>query len=192
MEQIRSFIAVELPDEARQAIGRVQAQLKAATDAPAKWVDPGSMHLTLIFLGNVGADRIGKITEAMQGAVRGTAPFSLGIGGLGAFPGLGRVQIVWAGVTGDIDRLRRLQQAVASALAPLGFAPEKRPFTPHLTLARLRDRATPEERRRLGEAISGTGFGAPASLEINAVHLMKSQLTPGGPVYSKLASAALE
>jgi 2'-5' RNA ligase len=192
MEQIRSFIAVELPGEAKLAIGRVQEQLKAGGYAPAKWVDPGSMHLTLKFLGNIGADSVGGIMAALRESIGGIVPFSLGISGLGAFPGLNRVQIVWAGVTGDVDRLRRLQQAVESQLSPLGFAPEKRAFSPHLTLARLRDQAAPEERRRLGQAIAGTEFKAAVSLKVEAVHLMRSQLTPQGAVYSRLGSAELK
>lgn len=192
MEQIRSFIAVELPGEAKLAIGRVQEQLKAGGYAPAKWVDPGSMHLTLKFLGNIGADSVGGIMASLRESVGGIAPFSLGISGLGAFPGLNRVQIVWAGVTGDVDRLRQLQQAVESRLSPLGFAPEKRAFSPHLTLARLRDQATPDERRRLGQAIAATEFEVSVSIKVEAVHLMKSRLTPQGAVYSCLGSAELK
>jgi 2'-5' RNA ligase len=102
------------------------------------------------------------------------------------------VQIVWVGVSGELEKLAALQRRLESALEGLGFAPEGRRFTPHLTLARLRDRATPSEREGLGQLISGTEFDAAHSFSVESVNLMKSQLTSQGPIYSRLSSAALK
>jgi len=192
MEQIRSFIAIELPEELKLALTRLQDQLKSGSQAPVKWVDPYSIHLTLKFLGNIGADMVGKITMALEEAVRGITPFHLEIKGLGAFPSLKRVQVVWVGVTGEVNRFSQLQQRIESNLATLGFVPESRPFTPHLTLARLRDRATPEERQGLGQLIASTSLETVYRINIDSIHLMRSQLTREGPIYSRISSVKLK
>jgi 2'-5' RNA ligase len=191
MEEVRCFIAIELPDGVKRGLRELQAQLKAGSQAPVKWVDPNNIHLTLKFLGNVAAGRIDEIGQAMTESVRGTSPFSLEVKELGVFPNSRRVQIVWVGVSGELEKLSRLQQRIESGLEKLGFAPENRRFTPHLTLARLRDRATPQEREKLGQLIAETEFEAAQSFTVNSVKLIKSQLTREGPIYSQLSSAAL-
>jgi 2'-5' RNA ligase len=191
MEQVRSFVAIELPDGLKRALARLQDEVKSGNTAPVKWVDPYSIHLTLKFLGNVGTDKIGGITAALEGAARGMSPFHLESGGLGAFPGWKRVQVVWVGMGGEIDCLSRLQRRVESGLAPLGFAPESRAFTPHLTLARVRDQATPAERQSLGQLIEGAGLETVYRIDVEAIHLMRSQLTREGAVYSRLSSIRL-
>ncbi len=192
MEQVRCFIAIELPDGVKRGLRELQAQLKAGSSAPAKWVDPNNIHLTLKFLGSVAADRLDEITTAMTQAVQGTPSFPLEVKDLGVFPNPRRVQIVWVGVSGEVEKLARLQQRIESGLERLGFPPEGRRFTPHLTLARLRDRATPEERQRLGQLIAETEFEAAPSFIADSVKLMKSQLTREGPIYTQISSVALE
>jgi 2'-5' RNA ligase len=192
MEQIRSFIAVELPRELKLELTRLQDRLKAGSQAPAKWVDPGSIHLTLKFLGNIDRPMAGKIAAVLEEAARGIHPFRLALGRPGVFPNVRRVQVVWVGLTGDIERLGHLQQRIESGLGALGFAKESRSFTPHLTLARLRDRATPDERQRIGQLVAGIDVATGHGLEVNAVHLMRSQLTREGAVYSRLSSVALK
>ena len=190
MEQIRSFIAIELPDELKLALNQLQSRLKSG-QYPVKWVDPYSIHLTLKFLGNVDAGKIDKIAEAMRMSAQGVSPFRLEVGGLGVFPGLRRVQVAWVGLGGDIDRLTQLQQRLESALAPLGFAPESRAFKPHLTLARVRERASPEERSGFGQLIADTAFEVGYDFNVEDISLMKSQLTREGAIYSRLSSANL-
>jgi 2'-5' RNA ligase len=192
MEEVRCFIAIELPDGVKRGLRELQAQLKAASLAPVKWVDPENIHLTLKFLGNVAAGRLDKIGQAMTEAVQGTSSFSLEVKELGVFPNPKRVQIVWVGVSGETEKLAILQQRIESGLEKLGFPSENRRFTPHLTLARLRDRATPQEREKLGQTIAETEFAAAGSFTVNSVKLMKSQLTPEGPIYSQLSSAVLD
>ena len=86
MEQIRSFIAIELPDEIKKGLGRLEERLRSQGYAQVRWVDPASMHLTLKFLGNITADRIEAITGAIQKAAQGTGPFQLEVRDLGAYP----------------------------------------------------------------------------------------------------------
>jgi len=192
MEQIRSFIAIELPDDLKRALIRLQEQLKSGKSTSVKWVDPYSIHLTLKFLGNINTDIIGKISGALEEAVRGISPFHLETKGLGAFPSLKRVQVVWVGITGEVDRLSQLQQRIESSLATLGFVTESRPFAPHLTLARVRDRATPDERQNLGQLIASTSLEGVYSVDVNSVRLMRSQLTREGPIYSRISSVKLK
>jgi 2'-5' RNA ligase len=192
MEKIRAFIAIELPRELKEALAGLQGRLKSGGPAPVKWVDPGSMHLTLKFLGNIDSGITGRISGAMQGAVQGISPFHVQVKDLGVFPDPRRVRVIWVGLTGDIEKLSRLQQNIESALKPLGFTPENRPFAPHLTLARVRDGAAPAERQKLGQLVVATGFDNGYRLDVNSVDLMKSQLTREGPIYTRLASVVLE
>jgi 2'-5' RNA ligase len=191
MEQVRCFIAVELPEEVRDALSNLQARLKTEGQTSVKWVDPYGIHLTLKFLGSVDWDRISPITKAMGEAAQGISSFHLKVEGLGVFPNLRRVQVAWVGVGGEVDKLAQLQQRIESALASLGFAPERRRFTPHLTLARLRDRALPEERQRLGQLIADTKFEPVHNFPVDAISLMRSQLTREGAIYSQISSVEL-
>jgi 2'-5' RNA ligase len=192
MEPVRCFIAVGLIDEIKARLKELQAQLKSGGQASIKWVDPYSIHLTLKFLGDVDAAKIPPITAAMEEAARGIAPFSLKVEGLGAFPNLRRVQVVWVGVGGEVDKLAHLQQRLESNLAGLGFTPEKRRFSPHLTLARVRDRASLDEQEGLGRLIADTKFETAYSFPVAAVSLMKSQLTRDGAIYSRISTAELK
>ena len=192
MEQVRSFIAIELPDELKLGLVKLQAQLKLGNPPPVKWVDPNGIHLTLKFLGNVPADRIGDITGAIEKAAQGIPPFHLEVKDLGVFPNLRRVQVAWVGISREVDRLCQLQQSIESNLAPLGFAPESRPFAPHLTLARVRDRASPDERQRFGQLIANTKFETAFTFEVEAISLMRSQLTREGAIYSRISSVKLK
>ncbi len=191
MEQVRSFIAIELPDELKSGLVQLQAQLKTGRQPPVKWVDPYSIHLTLKFLGNVAADKISGITRAIEAAAQGVSPLYLEVKGLGAFPNLRRVQVVWVGVSGEVAQLSELQQRIESNLAPLGFAPESRPFKPHLTLARLREQASLDERQSFGELIAGTRFEAVYGFKVDSISLMRSQLTREGAIYSRLGLVGL-
>ena len=192
MEQIRSFIAIELPDELKAGLTRLQAQLKSGAQSGVKWVDPYSIHLTLKFLGSIAVDRIGEITGAIEVAARGMSPFRLEVKELGAFPNLRRVRVVWVGISGEVDKLGQLQQRLESNLARLDFAPESRPFTPHLTLARFRERVPLDERQSLGQFIARTSFESAGAIEVNAINLMKSQLTGEGAIYSRIGLVELK
>jgi len=192
MEQIRSFIAIELPDELKLGLAQLQDRLKSGKQPWLKWVDPYGIHLTLKFLGNIDVDKIGAITKAIEAAAQGISPFHLEVKDLGVFPNLRRVQVVWVGVSGELDKLAQLQQRIESNLTPLGFTTEARPFTPHLTLARLRSQASLDERQRFGQLIASTKFEAAYTIEVEAINLMRSQLTREGAIYSRISSVELK
>jgi len=192
MEQIRSFIAIELPDELKLELSQLETQLKSGKQPGVKWVDPYSIHLTLKFLGSIAVDRTKEITKAMDEAAQGIPPFQLEVKGLGVFPNLRRVQVVWVGISGEIDKLNQLQKHIESNLARLGFAPESRPFTPHLTLARFRNQASPDERQRFGQLIASTRFEAANPIKVDTISLMRSQLTREGAIYNRISTVGLK
>jgi len=191
MDVVRSFVAIDLPAGVRAELTSLKEKLKARRHPFVKWVDPESMHLTLKFLGNVAADSIPQIVGAMSRVAEIHSPFKLQVADTGAFPNWQRPQVVWVGMGGELDRLNSLQKELESELSPLGFPPESRPFSAHLTLGRLRDRVTPDDRRRFAEFAQTVEFKTSLSFEVNAIRLMKSQLTPAGPIYSELAVARL-
>jgi len=191
MESVRSFIAIELPGELKLALKQLQASLRQQVPGGIKWVDPESIHLTLKFLGNVQAGRINDIIKVMEQSARGIAPFQLEAKNLGVFPNLKRPQVVWVGLGGQLDQLSQLQQRIESNLVPLGFAVEHRSFSAHLTLARVRNQAYPNERQRLGDLIAATRFDTAYAITVNSINLMRSELTREGAIYSRLGSVPL-
>ena len=192
MAEIRAFVAIELPEGLRAGLGRIQGQLKPGHEGVVRWVDPKGIHLTLKFLGNIAESKVPAVVEAVRSAAAGVGHLRLGVGGAGAFPNLQAPRVVWVGLGGDLENLTALQKATDRALAALGFPPEGRPFTPHLTLGRVRDTASREERRALGEAVGRLKAEASAPMEVGSVSLMRSQLTPAGAIYTCLASIPLE
>jgi len=192
MEKIRSFIAIELPANIKLALAKMQSQLKTGGGGRIKWVDPEIMHLTLKFLGNIDTDLVVKITAALEEACRSVSPFPVELSGLGVFPNARRVQVVWVGLKGEVEKLDRLQKGLDAVLAPLGFQAENRPFTPHLTLARVREEAGPEERQALGQLVTAAVPEGGGSFKVEAVQLMKSQLTRNGPIYTRINAVELK
>lgn len=192
MEQIRSFIAIELPDGLKSELVQLEARLKSGGQFRVKWVDPNGIHLTLKFLGSIAADRVEGIVRVMEEAARVISPFQLKVEGLGVFPSLKRAQVAWVGLSGGVDKLAQLQKSIESKLVPLGFALESRPFTPHLTLARLRNQASLDERQRFGQLIADNTFEAACTIDADAISMIKSQLTREGAIYTRIKSVSLE
>ncbi|MBE0430769.1 MAG: RNA 2',3'-cyclic phosphodiesterase [Dehalococcoidia bacterium] len=190
-EEVRAFVAIELPGEAREGLARLRRELERDEHRFVKWVDPAGIHLTLKFLGNIPARQVTEITAAIQEAIQGIAPFEIEVSGLGAFPGLGQPRVLWVGVGGEVDTLSRLQRNIDSALAPLGLPKEERPFVPHLTLARVRQGASPPQRRSFGQLVASATFSDRYSITVRMMSLMRSRLTPAGAVYTRLAAVGL-
>jgi len=192
MEKIRAFIAIELAEEVKAWLSLVQSRLRPEQHPYVKWVDPVAIHLTLKFLGNIDQEKVSPITKAMSEAAQGISPFRLEIGGLGAFPNLRRPQVVWVGLGGEVERLASLQRAIDHSLAALGFPKESRPFTAHLTLGRLREMASTEERRRMAEALLAAKVEEVFPFQVAEISLMRSTLTPKGAIYNRIFSISLE
>jgi 2'-5' RNA ligase len=183
---VRSFVAVLLPDAVRARLAAMVAEIRSRGPALA-WVKADNLHLTLRFLGTLEPVVLARAQEAMRVATAsvGTS-FPVELGGLGSFPARGAPRVVWAGVVAGGERLVALHAALEAALEARGIPGEGRAFHPHITLARAR---AGRGGARL-EAVLGPGprFGR---LEVEALHLMRSDLGPGGSRYSVLADAPL-
>ena len=191
MDTLRSFIALELPSDVKEALGKTQKALQAydqAASAVVKWVAPDSIHLTLKFLGETPLAKVNAIEAGMAEAARGCRPLTLRLGPTGCFPNGRQPRVLWVGVLGDLDALERLQAALEKSVAPLGFPTEGRRFSAHLTLGRVRDDARPELRRRLGAAVQAL-HPAPATFTVSSLSLIRSDLQREGAVYTRVAEA---
>ena len=194
MEKIRAFIAIELSDPIKASLSSLITKLRSKEHHSAKyvkWVDPKGIHLTLKFLGNVAPDQVPRIIETITPSAQSLSPLKLQLGKLGVFPNLQRPRVIWVAVTGEVKPLITLQRDIDQALAPLGFPHEGRSFSPHLTLGRLREQATPMERSSIGSLISATEFEDGPTLEVDQISLIRSTLTPSGAIYNRLASIKL-
>jgi len=191
-ELIRSFIAIELPPAVKQELTTLEGMLKKRCPDAVRWVDPQGIHITLKFLGNVDSDKIDEINMAIDEATQGLSPFRLELHEVGAFPNLNRVQVVWVGTRGDLDKLAYLQKQIESNTEQLGFPREDRAFTPHLTLGRVRNYTSPDDRKKLGQILSQTTFNSSQVITVDSVNLMKSQLTSAGAIYTCLYASRLK
>jgi len=189
-DSLRAFIAVDMSDEARGRLVQAIDSLSSLGLSGVRWVKPEGMHLTLKFLGDIDPSLVEKVTEAIELAARDTKPFMLSLSQPGGFPTLGDPRVLWVGLVGDLERLYSLQRAVESQMQRLGFPPEKRRFSPHVTLGRVREGTRVGERHRIGNAFSRIAVDDVSAWRVGAVHLMRSTLTPTGAIYSQLARIA--
>jgi 2'-5' RNA ligase len=191
-QQLRLFIAVELPGDILATIERTQNQLKNAIPSrAAKWVRPNGIHLTLKFLGDVPARELEAIIEKMQAAARGHIAFFLNIEGLGCFPNTKNPRVLWLGLTGNVRHLAALQASVEEEIAPMGYPTEDRGFHPHLTLARSAREAPRDDIAAIGRAAE-KGLGSLGSWRVEGISLMRSNLHPDGAVYTQEAYVQLD
>ena len=181
MTGIRCFVAVDLPGEMLDAIGRLQSQI--ATEG-LRLVRPELVHVTIKFLGDVPEAKLERVKEALSKVVM--APFPAHVAGMGTFPGRD-VRVVWLGLEGDFEGLYEL---VESALCPVGFEREARGFSPHVTLGRV-GRPGPDTNRELRPKIADLGAVDLGSFCVDRFNLKKSTLTRGGPIYEDLAGFSL-
>jgi 2'-5' RNA ligase len=183
---LRLFVAVNLSPEIRERLAAAQEHLRRAR-ADVSWVRPENMHVTLKFLGETAEERLDPLRLALGAVARAHAPFRLTVAGVGSFGG--RVpRVVWVGVTDGAEPLTALARRVEAALDELGFAREKRGFTAHLTLGRVRSPKNVEGLAAGIREIQEERFGAVAA---EAFELIRSELRPGGSVYTVLERFAL-
>ena len=191
-DQIRSFIAIELPTQVKAELKILQQAWKGANSGIVKWVNPDGIHITLKFLGNIDLKQVDKITEIIKLSCQKIQPFTLQLQGTGAFPNLRRVQVVWIGVIGELPALQELFSNIEANLSKIGFPAEGRGFVPHITLARVRENASMSERQALGELINRTKIEKSLNIEVKSINLMRSDLTRTGARYTLLGSVELK
>ncbi len=184
-ESWRLFIALELPGQVKEALAPLQREL-AKTGADLRLVKPGSMHLTLKFLGETDAGLVENIATALAPSAAACPALSLRPSGMGCFPGLAQPRVVWVGLdspSGHLAELRQLAAGLDAALAPLGFEAESRPFSPHLTLARV---GSGRGRRELSQVVARHAEFQGPDFRAEGLILIRSELKPGGPAYTSL------
>lgn len=186
-KRVRLFVAIELPEFVKEALSQLQAKIRQS-GFPAKWSAAENIHLTLMFLGETPVSRIEDIGRQLADAAAGFPPITLWAAGLSVFPGVKRPRVLWTGVSGETDRLSRLQSRVEDHLSAIGFDKEDRAFTPHLTLARFKGKIDPEN---VISVISRYGDFLSASFAAGDLCLFESRLTPRGPVYTRLQTHLL-
>lgn len=184
-ERIRTFIAVELPGDVQRGLVRVQEDLKRS-HPPVRWVSPERIHVTLKFLGEIPAEQVETVCQVVERVAASAVPFELEAVGAGVFPNLRRPRVVWVGVQGDLPALQALQERLERELAQAGFPREERPFSPHLTLGRVQDRASPAEARSLGQLVGGLEVPSLGRWRVEEIVVMRSDLRPEGPLYTPL------
>lgn len=189
---IRAFIAIELDDQLRLALGHLQRQLKNEPGAHSvRWVAPQNIHLTLKFLGNVDEKRVPEISGALTRSAHNVPPFLLVARGLGCFPNIRRPNNIWVGLTGALDLASQLTRHIEDECAVVGLPRDERGFTPHLTLGRLRRDVSPGDRAAVGELVKHAPQTDLGEIHVHAVHLIQSDLHPGGPSYTTRATLPL-
>ena len=192
----RTFIALELPASLQRFLGTVIHQ--AAEELPAlRWVDPAGIHLTLAFLGELDDQRLEAAIDAAQEAAQQAVPFEYRLKGLGLFGSSLQPRVIWMGIedqpSGQVQGspLQRLHRVLAKELEQRGFELEKRPFSPHLTLARIKQPLSAYEQQSLQRLLHSKQAGASSSLQhVGHLSVMKSELSRAGAKYTCLRAFA--
>jgi 2'-5' RNA ligase len=187
MERVRSFVAILLNDEVRSAVAAEIARLRPLAPRVG-WVAAPNLHLTLKFLGEQPPDALEQVKDGLTEAVTGAILFSLRFQGLGAFPGMARPRVLWVGVAEGGQAAQALQARVEAALGRRGFPREDRPFSPHLTVGRVRE---PRGLAGLQEAMARDARMDFGGLEVRGLSLMRSDFSPAGSRYTELANFPL-
>ncbi len=188
----RVFVAVHLPEPQRAALELTISSLRESGLSKVRWVRPEGVHLTLKFLGDIPASQIEAVGVAMRDAAKESSPFHLALGTLGAFPNLGRARVLWCGVQGDKGSLSQLQERTETGLEAVGYPRENRPFSPHITLGRLREGGRPPDVDLLQQALDACAPRLHDWWLVEDVCLMQTVLMPGGSRYEVIATATLD
>lgn len=195
MDSMRVFIAVEIPENVQATLDRLikRLQSKIKNDG-LRWVIARNIHITLKFLGEVPIAKLEGLAGLLTHQAASHAPFDIRLGDLGAFPSVRKPRVIWIGIDAPTI-LAEMQNSIEQGGIQLGFSPEERPFTPHLTLGRIAQGASQDEIRQVGTMLVSGLIPAipdpPVVFHVDAIHLIRSDLRPTGAVYTRIASAPL-
>jgi 2'-5' RNA ligase len=188
---MRTFIAIELPQDIKDAISRVQVKLKA-TGADVKWVAPSNIHLTLKFLGEIDEKTRDAVIEVMQEISSGIGQFPVKLGSIGAFPRIQSPRIIWIGLSQGHDQIKTIAQRLETELETCGLAKENREFSSHITIGRIRSLKNNDALAAGISKLDGTVTENLGEFLAGNITLFKSTLTPQGPIYEKLQETSLK
>jgi 2'-5' RNA ligase len=191
MSLVRIFIAIELSEPVCDAIQKQTARLRQSLgNELIRWVPTHNMHLTLKFLGDTTTSHLEFLKQMLAREANSHPQFNLQLGGLGAFPNSKRPRLLWIGIHAPAD-LVSLQKSIESGTSRLGYEQEERAFSPHLSIGRVRQNISPPEQQKIRLALETIQLGNIGTARVDCVHLFKSDLQPGGSIYTKLFSAPL-
>lgn len=179
---IRCFIAVKLPEGIRRSIADLIAWLRN-TGTGVAWVPADNIHLTLKFLGNTDQALIPQIKHGISKKLSLCSPFYIKIVGVGCFPSEKHPKVLWLGLK-NTEVLGSISKEIDALVTGYGFPPEDRPYSPHLTIGRVRSQKGNAEMLRRFAEFREADFG---ELEVRSIHIMKSELKPAGAKYTSLA-----
>ncbi len=188
---IRLFVAVELSGEARAKVSGVIERVVESGAKNLRAVRPEAVHLTLKFLGDVRSDRVDELVDALR-QVAGTRPsFAAALSGAGVFPSPARARVLWLGIGGDTVALGELHLGIEDAVASLGFARDRKPFSPHLTVARLGERASRADRLLAADTLANAPHPDGVEIPVRSIAVMQSTLSTSGAIHQRLATLPL-
>jgi 2'-5' RNA ligase len=191
MSLLRAFIAIELPVHVCEAIQKQTTRLRQTLGSDfVRWVPTRNMHLTLKFLGDTAVSHLDFLKQMLVRESEAHSQFDMQLGGIGSFPNSRNPRLLWIGIHAP-SNLISLQRGIESGASRLGYKPEDRAFSPHLTIGRVRQGASLTELQKIRAALDSMQFGNIAIVRVDSVHLFKSDLQPEGPIYTKLFSAPL-
>jgi 2'-5' RNA ligase len=191
MSLLRTFIAVEIPLEVRQAVYHATSDLQERIGSLVRWVPMENMHLTLKFLGDISPAHVDLLTQMLQAETTLFNCFDLRLTGLGSFPNLKRPRVIYIGIHAPVA-LETLQRGIEAASRRLGYESEERGFSPHLTIGRVKQNVTATEQQQIRRALEESKIDLLGTARVDSVHLYKSDLKPSGSVYTRLYSAPLK
>jgi len=191
MSLLRAFIALEIPSSIQQSIFRATQALQNDTRALIRWVAQENIHLTLKFLGDIPSTSLEALAQVLYTEADACQAFDIHINGFGSFPSLKRPRVIFIGIQAPAG-LEALRLRIESGCVWLGYAPEDRGFSPHLTLGRVKQNGSVVDGQKLRRALEGMTIDSLGTARVDSVHLYKSELKPGGAVYTKLFSAKLK
>lgn len=180
---IRSFLAFDLPAPMAATVERISNELKR-TSLQVRWVAPANIHLTVVFLGDVAEDSVGRICDEVGRTVVNCPAFKVDLSAAGFFGTIRSPRVLWIGLEGETDRMGKLRDALQGSLAPFGIRQEERPFRPHLTLGRFKEGA--RGGKELEDIIQRYKAVGCEPCTMDSLVLYRSELRPNGPVYSPL------
>jgi len=178
-ETVRTFICIEIPDSIKSRIGKLQEALRQI-DAQISWTKPSNIHLTLKFLGGVAAPRLELVKKAVERASKGINPIEIEVSGTGCFPSPHSPRVLWVGIADVPEELQRLYANLENELSQIGFEREKRKFSPHLTIGRVR---TPKNASSVADSLISSSFASERFLAKEVI-VMRSDMKPTGSIYT--------
>ncbi|GCE46870.1 2'-5' RNA ligase [Thermosporothrix hazakensis] len=189
----RTFIALEMNEAQQRHLSKVIGQVAQALPG-IRWVDPAGIHLTLAFLGELSDEQLAEAISAAEKAASLVTPFSYRLSRLGSFGSQRQPRVVWMGVDEPSGTLLHLHRVLSRELEQRGFEIDKRPFSPHLTLARIKSPLAPTELQALQTVLTGKqqGLVSTESYPVTQINVMKSELFRSGAKYTCLKECVLK